>query len=87
MQVGRGARSALAVDGRVVLERGAPRGVSLGEAPEMSSQGAAGGHVLRGAPLLWELQHQALLLEGKPMACGQGQGEVFPTAFPVSYVL
>lgn len=82
LQVGRGAGSALAVDGRVVLERGAPRGVSFGEAPEMSGQGAAGGHVLGGAPLLWEFQHQALLLGGKPMACGQGQpGRGFSNSF------
>lgn len=82
LQVGRGARSALAVDGRVVLERGAPRGVSFGEAPEMSGQGAARGHVLGGAPLLREFQHQALLLGGKPTACGQGQpGRGFSSSF------
>lgn len=49
----------------------------------MSGQGAAGGHVLGGANLLGEFQHQALLLEGKPTHVGkESQGEALPTAFP-----
>lgn len=57
--------SALAVDRWVVLERWGHRRVSFWKAPEMSSQRAAGGHMLWCAHLLRELQHRVLLLGEK----------------------
>lgn len=65
LHAGRRRGAALAVQGRVVLERGAHGRVAFGEASEVGGQRAAGGHVLRRAHLLRELQHCVLLLRGE----------------------